>query len=195
MNARVTSWLLAPALLLFTPVRAHAQALATATGPGSSVVVGGGLSGFQTDYGHNRIAGGFAFVDVNPHWRWGFEGESRFLRWHADEQVTESTYVGGFRLNIWPTPRHWSPYAKVLVGAGEITLPYSYAHGGFLTYAAGAGLDIALGDRIAARVVDFECQRWRQFSYGALSPYGVSAGFSFRLNGVSRYPKGARVRQ
>ena len=172
-----------------------AQALATATGPGSYVAVGGGVSGFETDYGHNRIGGGFAYIDVNPHWRVGLEGEGRFLRLHANEQVTESNYLGGVRIVVWPHPRRWAPYAKFLAGAGKITLPYGYAHGGFLTYAPGAGLDVALTDRIAVRAVDFEYQHWPQFTYGALSPYGVSAGVSLRLNGMSRYPKGARAHQ
>ncbi len=184
--------------LLFTCLCAtqqlRAQALATATGPGSFVAVGAGISGFETDYGHNRIAGAFTYVDVNPHWRVGFEGEARFLRWHANEQVTETNYLGGLRVALWPRPRRWSPYAKFLAGAGKITLPFDYAHGGFLTYAPGAGLDVTLNDRITARVADFEYQHWPQFPYGALSPYGVSAGLSVRVNGISRYPKGARVR-
>ena len=74
-------------------------------------------------------------------------------------------------------------------------MPYRYAHGGFLTYVAGTGLDLALSDRLSVRVIDLEYQRWPQFTYGALSPYGVSAGLSVRLNGISRYPKGARARQ
>ncbi len=173
----------------------RAQAVATATGPGSSVVIGGGLSAFQTDYGHNHIGGGFVFADVNPHWRVGFEGEARFLRWHANEQVTETTYLGGIRVILWPHPGRFQPYGKFLAGAGEITLPYHYAHGGFLTYAPGAGLDYTLNDRLAVRVVDFEYQHWPNFTYGALSPYGLSAGISLRLNAVSRFPKGRRSRQ
>lgn len=175
--------------------RSSAQALATATGPGSAVILGGGVSAFQTDYGHNHIGGGFVFADVNPHWRLGFEGEARFLRWHADEQVTESSYLGGIRFLLLPQPRRLQPYAKFLAGAGEIRLPYGYAHGGFLTYAPGAGVDLAVNERVSLRLVDLEYQRWPDFSYGALSPYGLSAGLSFRLNGVSRFPKGNRLRR
>ena len=173
---------------------ARSQAIATATGPGSYVAVGAGVSGFQTDYGHHRIAGVLAFADVNPQWRFGLEGEARFLRWHANEQVTETNYLGGLRVALARRPGRWSPYAKFLAGAGEITLPYGYAHGGFLTYAPGAGLDIALNDRFTVRAADFEYQHWPQFTYGALSPYGLSAGLSLRLNSVPRYPKGSRAR-
>jgi opacity protein-like surface antigen len=172
----------------------QAQAVATATGPGSYVAVGGGISAFNADYGHNQIAGGYLFVDTHPQWRIGFEGEGRFLRWHAREQVTEAEYLGGIRSDLWPRYRRLMPYAKFLAGAGEISLPFRYAHGGFLTYAPGAGLDIALSDRVTVRAVDFEYQHWPQFTYGALSPYGFSTGLSVRLNGVARYPKGARVR-
>ena len=194
MKSRTTArlWILL-AVLAFSH-RALSQALATATGPGSNIAVGGGISAFETDYGHNRIAGGFVYVDVTPEWRFSFESEGRFLRWHANEQVTETDFLGGIRVPLWQTPKSWTPYAKFLAGAGEITLPYGYAHGGFLTYAPGAGLDIALNDRISVRAVDFEYQRWPKFTYGALSPYGLSAGISVRLNGMSRFPKGARAR-
>lgn len=174
--------------------KAGAQAVAAASGPGEYVAVGGGVSGFETDYGHNRIAGGMVFVDVNPQWRVGFEGEARWLRWHSDEQVTESDYLGGVRVALWK-PGTLQPYVKFLAGAGEINLPFGYAHGGFLTYAPGAGLDLALNDRVAVRVVDFEYQHWPKFTYGALSPYGLSAGISVRLNGASRYVRGARARR
>lgn len=183
----LTLWLMPGAL--------PGQALATATGPGSNVVVGGGVSGFQTDYGHNHIAGGFAFTDVNLTWRVGLEGEGRWLRWHADEQVKESSYLGGLRVVVWPHPGRFAPYAKFLAGAGRITLPYGYAHGGFLAYAPGAGVDFDLSERVSLRAIDVEYQHWPQFTFGPLHPYGVSAGLSFRLNGIARFPKGRRARQ
>lgn len=174
--------------------QAHTQALATATGPGTYVAIGGGVSGFQTDYGHNRMGGALAYADLNPHWRVGLEGEARYLRWHSQEQVTESNYLGGLRVMLLPEPGRWQPYVKFLAGAGRITLPYGYAHGTFLAYAPGVGLDVALTDRLSVRAIDLEYQRWPQFSYGGLSPYGISTGLTLRLNEVSRFPKGARGR-
>lgn len=193
-TVRMTQTIFFALLLNWLPCLAEAQALATATGPGSFIAAGAGVSGFETDYGHNRIGGGFAFVDANPTWRIGLEGEVRLLRWHAQQDVTESTYLGGLRVVVWPTPRRWQPYVKCLVGGGRITLPYGYAHGSFMTYAPGAGLDVVLNDRFFVRAIDFEAQRWPQFSYGALQPYGLSAGISMRLNGISRFPKGKRAR-
>lgn len=192
--ANVTIGLIWAAMLLPTP-NAHAQAVATASSPGSNIVAGGGVSIFNTAYGNNDMAGGFFFVDTNPQWRVGFEAEGRFLHWHSSEQVTEANYLGGVRVELWPKPVRFSPYAKLLAGAGEISLPFRYAHGGFLTYAPGAGIDIALNDRISLRAIDFEYQHWPAFSYGALSPYGLSAGMSVRLNRMSRFPKGARFRR
>ena len=173
---------------------AVAQAVATAGGPGSYVAIGGGVSAFNSDYGHREIGGGVAYVDVNPQWRVGLEGEARFLRWHSFEDVKQSDFLGGLRVAVL-RPGRWNPYAKFLAGVGRITLPFAYAHGSFLAYAPGAGVDLALGDRVSVRVVDLEYQRWPQFSYGALSPYGISAGISVRLNPVRRYPKGARAGQ
>lgn len=173
--------------------QAHSQALATATGPGSYLALGGGFSGFNTDYGHHHIAGAVLYAEANPQWRIGMEGEARFLRWHTQEQITESTYLGGPRIMLSRRPGRYEPYAKFLAGAGRITLPYGYAHGTFFTYAPGAGLDIGLTDRWSCRAFDFEYQRWPQFPYGSLSPYGISAGVTLRLNGVSRYPRGARA--
>ena len=171
-----------------------AQAVPTATGPGSYVAIGGGVSAFQVDYGHQDLGGGFVYIDMKPQWRIGLEGEARFLRLHNFEQVTQSTYLGGLHVALL-RPRRLQPYVKVLAGVGEITLPFDYAHGSFFTYAPGAGLDIALNERITVRALDFEYQHWPQFTYGALSPYGFSTGISFRLNAVPHFPKGARARQ
>lgn len=170
-----------------------AQAVSTAGGPGSYVAVGGGVSGFQSDYGHRELGGAVLYADLNPQWRFGLEGEARVLRWHEFQQVSESTYTGGVRVALL-RPGRWNPYAKFLAGVGKITLPYGYAHGSFLTYAPGAGLDYEVSDRLTVRVAEVEYQHWPQFTYGALSPYGVSAGIMVRLNGVSRFAKEARGR-
>ena len=165
----------------------QAQALATASGPGSYIAVGGGVSWFQADYGHRDIGGAILYAEVNPHWRFGLQGEARFLHAHTAQNVTEANYLGGVRVALLH-PRKLQPYVKFLAGVGKITLPYGYARGSFLAYAPGAGLDLALTDRLSLRAVDVEYQRWPSFPYGTLSPYGVSAGLLFRLNPVHRYP-------
>jgi hypothetical protein len=181
--------LLALPLPLFS-LAANAQNIPTAEGPGSYVAVGGGISAFQVDYGHRVLGGGMLFVDVNPTWRIGFEGEARYLRFNNFEDVTESNYFAGPRITIRPGPLR--PYVKFLAGAGKITLPFRYAQGTFLSYAPGAGLDYIVNDQVTVRVVDLEYQIWPNFTFGELHPYGISAGISFRLNPVYHIPKNAR---
>ena len=105
----------------------------------------------------------------------GFEGEARFLRFHTSEEVTESNYIGGIRVLIFRS-HGMEPYAKFLAGMGKITLPFGYAHGSFLAYAPGAGLDVAINHNVTVRAIDFEYQHWPQFPYGSFSPYGISCG-------------------
>jgi opacity protein-like surface antigen len=174
----------------------HAQALPTASGPGSYVAVGGGVSAFQEDYGQQVIGGALIYVDANPTWRYGLEAEARYLRLHTDEQETETNYFAGVRVQLWKPSSRLRPYAKFLVGSGQISFPFHYATGSYFAYAPGAGLDIALGDRWTVRAADFEYQDWQNFTYGPMHPYGVSAGISFRINGVDRFPKNAyRIRK
>ncbi len=163
-----------------------AQALATATGPGSYIAAGGGGSVFQTDYGQRLVGGFTAYADINPTWRYGLEAEARFLRYHTTEQTTETNYFIGPRVAF-----HFGavrPYVKFLVGDGHIVLPFHYAQGSFFSYAPGGGVEYMVGDRWAVRPLDVEYQFWPGFPYGELHPYGISAGISFRLNPVSRYP-------
>ena len=167
-------------MLAATATALVAQAVATASGPGSFVAVGGGLSTFNSDYGHRAIAGGLVYADVNPQWRVSLEGEARFLRWHTFEDVTQSNYLGGVRVAVL-RPRRWNPYMKFVAGVGRVTLPFPYAHASFLAYAPGAGLEVAVNDRVSVRVLDVEYQHWPQFPFGALSPYGISTGVSMRL--------------
>ncbi|MGA7155462.1 MAG: outer membrane beta-barrel protein [Acidobacteriaceae bacterium] len=168
----------------------NAQDIPTAKGPGSYVSVGGELSGFQADYGQRVLAGGVVFAELNPTWRFGIEGEARYLRIHTDEDVTETNYLAGPRVMLKPGPLR--PYVKFLAGAGKIEFPFDYAEGTFFTCAPGAGADYLIDDRWTLRLVDFEYQMWPHFSsYGELRPYGISVGVSFRLNSVEHYPKNA----
>ncbi len=170
----------------------QAQARATASGPGSYIAVGGGASAFRTDYGQQTLGGGFAFVDIQPSWRIGFEVEARSLRLHSAKQVRQSSYLAGVRVTL--RPEGISPYVKLLAGDGHINLPFGYGQGDYLALVPGAGLEYTLTDRLTLRALELEYQYWPQFSFGPLKPWGVSTGLSLRLNNVSPYPEGARVR-
>lgn len=189
---KAAHFLLAPAVLLAAwafPQHAAAQAQAPATGPGSYLSVGGTVSVFQADYGRQHIGGVTMFADMNPTWRYGTEAEVRYLRYNTDQQVTQTNYFIGPRIAIRPGPLR--PYVKYLVGAGHIVLPFHYGEGTFFTMAPGGGVEYMLNDRWTVRVVDFEYQMWHNFPYGELRPYGVSAGVTFRINGIRRIPKRA----
>ena len=168
-----------------------AQALATASGPGSYLSAGGGVSAFQEDYGRQVIGGAAAWVDVNITWRYGLEGEGRWMNFHTDEQVKEANYLGGARVMLWKPGSRFQPYGKFLAGVGHINFPFSYATGNYLAMAPGAGLDIHLSDRWSVRAADFEYQLWPQFTYGQLKPYGVTVGLRYRINGEDQFPKSA----
>jgi opacity protein-like surface antigen len=171
-----------------------AQVVPAAVGPGAYVAVGAGLSGFQAVYGQRDLAGGFIYADVHPQWRVGFEGEARFLRLHTSEDVTESNYIGGIRV-LMLRSHGLEPYTKFLAGMGKITLPFGDAHGSFLAYAPGAGLDVALNHNVTVRAIDFEYQHWPQFPYGSFSPYGISSGIRVRVTPIARIPQGVRKRR
>jgi opacity protein-like surface antigen len=186
----VVSSVLAICFGLMSESSAHAQALPVLTGPGTYVGAGAGVTAFQADYGQRVLGGGVVWADVNFTWQLGAEGEARYLRLHTDEDVTEKMYLGGVRYTF--RPQRLRPYAKFLIGAGEISLPFHYAQGTFLAYAPGAGVDFHVNDHLIWRVVDFEYQTWPDFTYGNLKPYGVSMGLIYRqslVSRVARFPK------
>ena len=171
----------------------RAQARATALGPGSYVAIGGAVSAFPSDYDGRNIAGGMVFMDVQPTFRYGFEGETRFLRYHTDEGVTQTNYLMGVHVGI--RPQRLRPYAKFLVGATRIQAPLGYAQGTFFTFVPGGGVDYMLSDRWTVRAVDLEYQVVPQFMGSEVRNFGISVGLSFRINDVIRLPQRATLRR
>jgi hypothetical protein len=163
------------------------QASYTATGPGTYVNVGATFSGYESDYGKRLLGGESVYVDANLYRRWGVEAEARRFNVHLDPNgVQERTYLVGPKLSF--LKHGYRPYAKLLVGRGEFTFPYNYAQGSYFVVAPGGGVDFRIKhSRLSLRMVDFEYQMWPQFTFGALHPYGVSAGFSYQVySGSSR---------
>jgi opacity protein-like surface antigen len=169
-----------------------AQAMPAASGPGGYVSVGVGASLYRFQYGQRDLAGIMAYTDAMAVWRYGFEGEVRSLRFNTSEDVTETTYMAGPRIVIFPGPLR--PYVKLLAGAGHYNLPFGFATGTFFTYAPGAGVDYALTDTVAIRVIDFEYQVSNRFQASPYEPesnlvnVGISAGISIRLNPIQHFP-------
>ena len=114
----------------------------------------------------------------------GVEAEGRWLRQHALAHTTESTYLIGPRMQF--RRGQFSPYFKTLVGLGHFNFPYNDAHGSYFVIAPGAGIDFNVNDNLKIRLADLEYQVWPQFTFGILSPYGVSFGLSYRVFNGSR---------
>ena len=174
------------ALMMMSGPVVWAQALSTATGPGTYVSIGGGASGGVSDYDGRKVGGAMMFMDVQPTFRYGFEAETRFLRYHTDEGVTQTNYLVG--AHVGTLTGRLRPYAKFLVGATRIQAPFGYAQGTFFTFVPGAGVDYQLSNRWTVRVVDVEYQIVPQFIGSNVRNVGISAGLSFRINGLPRMP-------
>jgi hypothetical protein len=161
----------------------QAQALPTATGPGAYVIVGGTYSGFESNYGQQKISGASVYIDANFIWRYGMETEARRVAYpHFGER--QSTLLTGLRWSF--RPKGVVPYVKMLAGGGRFDFPYGFGYGTYFVVAPGAGVDLRWGKKIRVRLVDFEYQEWPGFTYGAIHPYGVSAGISYEILGSSR---------
>jgi hypothetical protein len=172
-------------LLTFLDQRpGHAQALPTATAPGAYISIGGGVALFDSGYGKQGIAGTSLYVDINPVRAVGLEAEGRWMRERAVPNIKESTYLIGPRVQLRRGP--FTPYVKTLVGVAHFTYPYNDAKGEYFVIAPGVGVDLMLGQNFKIRLVDLEYQEWPQFTFGTISPYGVSCGISFRVFNGSR---------
>jgi hypothetical protein len=162
---------------------AQAQALPTATGPGTYVTVGGTFSHFQADFGNQPVSGATVYADSNLFWRYGIETEARRMV-YPNFGERQATLLAGPRWSFRPTGL--VPYVKILAGGGRFDFPYGFGHGNYFVVAPGAGIDLRVGQRVRVRLVDFEYQAWPGFTFGSLHPYGLSAGISFQILGSSR---------
>lgn len=155
------------------------QALPAATGPGSYVNVGITGSLFNVNYGQRWVGGGTLYVDANLYRKVGAEFQFQSLRFHQEGGIRETTYLAGPRYSF--RAHGLVPYAKILAGRGTFIYPYGYGRGTYFVFAPAAGLDYDLSPRIKLRLINLEYQKWQQFTFGDLHPYGASTGVSFRI--------------
>jgi len=166
--------------------RLEAQVAAAAQKSPISLSVGGRVSGFDPDFGPNRLGGVGGFVDLRVFHGLGIEAEGRWLRFHQYQSIHEDNYLIGPRYQM---PHIWRamPYAKVLVGYGKMNFEYNYAYGQYTMLAVGGGVDLRVTRRINLRAFDVEYQDWPKWSQPlispttALYPFGISAGVSYRV--------------
>lgn len=156
------------------------QVRESAEAGGLTLSAGGTFSTYYVGYGQRTLLGASAFVDASTRGFLGVEAEGRWLNFNQVADVHDETYLIGPRFTF-KTIGRFHPYAKVLVGYGQFTFPYNYAHGTYFVVAPGVGCDFRLNRRLSVRLVDFEYQDWPQFTYGALPSYGVSSGIRFRI--------------
>lgn len=161
-----------------------AQALPTATAPGAYISVGTTYSLFESGYGQQRMQGPGIYVDINPIRAVGIEAEGRWLKQNYSPSMSETTYLVGPRIQLRRGP--YTPYVKTLVGLNYFGYPYDTAKGRYFAIAPGAGVDLMLGDDLKIRLIDIEYQQLPQFTFGTISPYGVSFGVSYRVFNGSR---------
>jgi opacity protein-like surface antigen len=178
---------LALSVLFFASTIAFGQAAPSATGNAAPLVVGGYFSYFDAGYAGNKVMGPGAFIDWSPaiEGNLGIEAEGRWLKFGADHEFSEYNYFGGLRYRIRATSK-FQPYAKFLVGAGELNFPYQLAHGSYFALVPGGGLDYVVRPRWRVRA-DYEYQVWLNspgipgIQDSTVKPNGVSVGVSYRI--------------
>ncbi len=146
---------------------------------GLIVSAGGTASGYYLQYGERKMLGIAALVDADTRRRLGIEAEARWLDFHQTANVHTTAWQIGPRYHV--NVGRFQPYVKGLMGIGQFYYPYKLARGNYLVVAPGAGVDFRLTRRIDLRLADFEYQYWPQFTYGAMSSFGVSCGLRVRV--------------
>jgi len=175
-------WIAFFCILLSAATASRAQVVPSATAQRYSLTVGGLGSYYQPDYAGagiaqdspNRMVGIGAFVDLKVN-RWvQIEAKGNWLRFNQYLAISEDSYLIGPRLPIHRFGRA-TPYAKALFGLGN----GSFLYGTAFVYAYGGGLDYRVTKKISVRAIDFEYQQWQ--ATPAFSPYGFSAGISYKV--------------
>jgi hypothetical protein len=158
---------------------AAAQVVPSGDAGGFTLVAGGTASGYAVQYGQQKLLGVAAVVDVDTRRRIGIEGEARWLMYHETDGLHATTWSIGPRYHFSKGKLQF--YSKGLIGIGDFTFPYNYAHGSYLVISPGGGVDYRWRHKVSFRLADFEYQYWPQFTYGAMSSYGLSAGVRYHI--------------
>jgi len=158
---------------------ASAQVAPSGDEGGFSIAAGATASGYQVQYGQQKLLGIAGVVDVDTRRRFGLEAEGRWLMFNNPNQMQITTYMAGPRYHH--SLGKFQVYGKGLVGIGQFTFPYNYAQGNYLVIAPGGGVDYRWKRRISFRLADFEYQIWPQFTFGSMTSAGVSAGILYHI--------------
>jgi hypothetical protein len=177
-------------VLLLGTAAAFGQALPAAI-RNANLEAGGHFTALAPDYGSHEMYGLGGVVDINARKWYGAEVEVNYAFINGPSGTKESSYLFGPRF-IYVRDR-WIPYAKFLIGIGDITLPVKEAGGSnitgsYLAYSFGGGVDWRWKRNLTVRVADVEYQMWPGFGStnpiyrpGSLTPLQISAGLKYRF--------------
>lgn len=156
----------------------HAQAVPAATIPGD-IQIGAGYVNANPDYGPDRMNGVFVFADADLWKNFGAEASYHRISGGNQTTITENTYEVGARYRY--RIRKFSPYLKIMIGAGNFAFGTSTQDGTYRIYAGGGGVDYRVTTHFVARA-DYEYQRWGTFPPRGLQPNLFSLGLAFRFH-------------
>jgi len=139
-------------LFLAATTAAYSQVAPSIRGGESALWAGGEFSGFNPDYGSERLYGIGANFDLNLTPKIGVIGETRWLHWHnsGDGNETQSDYLAGGKYRFY----RWGKFelnAKFLVGGVWIRYPGDIGNGSYFALAPGAFVDYRLTSRFKLR--------------------------------------------
>jgi hypothetical protein len=174
----LTKNLLLAAALILLPASLLGQAAPAVRGGIPPLSVGAFYSNFRTDFTPNRLGGAGLFVDWDLLGKLGVEGEARWLRFNEQQGLYEDNFLVGPRYSR--RYGKFRPYAKFLMGGGEIVFPNKEGSGGYFAFVPGGGLDYRLSRHITIRAIDYEYQFWPSAPGGPFVSHGLTpSGFSF----------------
>lgn len=167
--------------------------------------IGGGLSGFNADFGHGHLLGGTLWLDYFPSGPpsilrgIGVEVEARDLNYGRSatqpSNLRQDTAQGGL-IYVWPHFRKFRPCAKFSAGYGNaddgVTVTHRN-HDSRNIYSAGGGAEYRVSGPLWVRV-DYEYQLWPSFfthpavgtlpaiPSGRLNPQGFTLGAVYHFD-------------
>jgi len=195
MRLHLASRLTLAAVFAILSIPAFSQVVPAASEGGLPLIVGGGFSNFDLDYGKDngntrRMEGGTIWAN----WTLynapsllrgiGIEIEGRDINYGRPAtlpKMRQDVGEGGV-IYPWRHYRNFKPYGKFLIGMGSIDFPSNnpkYTHDTRAVYSPGGGLEYRVWRNVWVRA-DYEYEFWLHlFGPNALNPNGYTIGASY----------------
>lgn len=172
---------------LFLPAQSRAQAVPAGFESRRSLWAGAECSYIYASFPYGsgqRIYGCGGFADLRWSSHWDAEMNARWLPFGTYANSTETNYLAGPRY-LFNRFGKFQPYAKFLVGDGEIQYPYGIGSKSYFALAPGGGVNYRVARRWTIRL-DYEYQIWHNSPGFAgepdhtLTPNGLHLGVAYR---------------